>query len=119
MRCLDRDRRRIIARSYLGMENPVDDEGRLTGEPRLARGEAVELLPTMSADKGSVETDVFGQSLDYDRVLIFDDPEVDIDESTALWIDADEKAPHDYAVKRVAKTCSYTAVAVKRVEVRR
>lgn len=125
MRTLDRDRREILVSLFERKVPVTDDQGRLTGRHRVERAPQTPVLASVSAAKGYAQDAVFGQSLDYDRTVIVDDPGFDISESAVLWIDSWGSSPHelpfdepwDYVVKKVARTPSYTAVAVKRVEV--
>lgn len=126
MRCLDRDRRWVLVSRYEGKSPVVDEQGRLTGRHEVVRSEPEPLLASVSAARGAAQDDVFGQALDYDRTVLVDDPALDVDESTVLWVDCVDgdggeppervSEPYDYVVKRVARTPSYTALAVKRVE---
>lgn len=126
MRCLDRDRRWVLVSRYSSKEPVTDEAGRLTGRYEVRRSEPEAVLASVSAAKGSARDSVFGQSLDYDRTVLVDDPAFEVDEAAVLWIDCVEGGgpsapspdglPYDYVVKRVARTPSYTAVAVKRVD---
>lgn len=136
MRTLDRDRRWILVARFEGIEAAIDDEGRYTGQNMPKRSPQAPLLASVSAAKGTAENSQFGQSLDYDRTVIIEDPDYPIDEAAVLWIDScvygtllekgffdgiesDEYVgePHDYLVKKVARTANYTVLAVKHVEV--
>ena len=167
MRCLARQKRPVLVSRYLGKHQVTDDEGRLTGRYEVEYSHQVPVMASVSSAKGSVSEDVFGQSLDYDKTLLIDDPRFPIEESSVLWVDCiepslleawfdkgpfeltgedvdggtfddyasgdsldegefDEKGfpvfagvPFDYKVVRVSRTESYTAVAVKRIEVSR
>lgn len=120
MRCLDRDRRPVFIARYRGMQDGVDEQGRLTGRPQITYDLPEKFWPTASAVRGDASGDIFGQALNYDRVLTVDNPAFPINEADILWIDADvEDDEHDYKVVRVARTGSYTVIAVSRVEVSR
>lgn len=128
MRCLDRDRRWVLVSLYEGKEPEVDAEGRITGRHVVKRSEPFAVLASVSAAKGTAQDSVFGQALDYDRTVIVDDPGIDVAETSVLWVDcvdgrsaeppeaSEADGGYDYVVKRVARTPSYTAMAVKRVE---
>ena len=95
----------------------MDEQGRYTGKHAPKRSEPVEFLPTVSAARGEASTDYFGNYVDYDRSLTIDDPDFEVDEADVIWIDRPTSEPHDYVVKRVARTGAFTVIAVKRVEV--
>lgn len=69
------------------LEEVIDDEGRYTGEQRAVRSAQVPLLASVSAARGSAENEPFGQSLDYDRTVLVDDPSLEVDEAAVLWVD--------------------------------
>lgn len=124
MRLLDRDRRWVLVSRYVSKEQVIDSEGRMTGRYEVSRSDPEPVLVSVSAAKGNARDSVFGQSLDYDRTILLDDPSFDIGEASVLWIDCIDgssddapvtEEPYDYVVERVARTPSYTAVAVKRV----
>lgn len=137
MRCLERDKRLVYAAFFVDKKPVVDEQGRLTGRYDVERTEPVPLLLSVSASKGSAENSPFGIDLDYDRTLVVEDLSLPVDESTVFWIDNVFRAdapddevdpgfnrplsdrPHDYTVKRVARTSNSVAVAVKHVEVSR
>lgn len=126
MRSLDRDRRWVLVARYLGKVEETDADGRLTGRHTVSRTDPEAFLANVSAARGSAQDEMFGTALDYDRTVLVADRSFDVDESSVLWIDcvdgygADAPdgggAPYDYVVKRVARTPTYTAIAVKRVE---
>lgn len=125
MRLLDRDLRWVLVSRYESKSPVTDGGGRLTGRYEVSRSEPVAALASVSAARGSALDSVFGQSLDYDRTVLVDDPQFEIDEAAVLWIDCidgsgamppDAGQAWDYAVTRVARTPGLTAIAVKRVE---
>lgn len=92
MRCLDRDRRWVLLSRFEGLEPSKDEQGRLTGRHETVRSRQVPVLASVSGAKGSAETAVFGQSLDYDRSVLIDDPAFDVDEASVFWLDPDVAA---------------------------
>ena len=126
MRCLDRDRRWILVSLYESKKPEVDSFGRYTGRNVVERSEPVGVLCSVSAARGSAQDDIFGTDVAYDRAVIVDDPDFEIDEVAVLWIDDVDgsgaeapdpgDAPYDYTVERVARTPAYTAVAARRVQ---
>lgn len=119
MRCLDRDRRRVLLGRFAGIAPVEDAQGRYTGRNAPAYAEPVELWPTMAPARGEAQGDYFGQRLDYDLTLTVDDPKLAVREADVLWVDADPDGPHDHVVRRVARTPGFTVIAAKRVEVAR
>lgn len=145
MRCLDRDKQWVLVSFFVEKVACKDDKGRLTGKHEIIRTEPIPLLCSVSASKGTAENSPFGLDLDYDKTVIIEDVDYPIDESSVLWVDnfqypgsplapdgqedADDvddsfsqvltDKPHDYTVKRIAKSPNCLAVAIKRVEVSR
>lgn len=121
MRCLQRNMRRIYYANYVGAEYATKEDADgvviYDGEPRVVYSAPVELLANVSPASGNATQDVFGLSLQYDRVVVVDDPNTPIDEASVLWIDTvpREGVPHDYVVRRVARGLSSAAIAVSRV----
>lgn len=89
MRCLDRHKRWILVSLFEKLVPVKDDEGRLTGNHVTKRSRQIPVLASVSAVKGAADNAMFGQSLDYDRTVIIDDPNFNIEETAVLWIDGD------------------------------
>jgi hypothetical protein len=137
MRCLERDKQLVLIAFFVEKAAVENAEGKLTGKHKVVRTDPIPYMLSVSASKGSAENSPFGIDLDYDRTVIIEDIDCPIDESSVLWIDnvalatnSDEingafntdltgDKPHDYIVKRVAKSPNCIAVAVKHVEVSR
>jgi hypothetical protein len=109
---------------YEGREPITDEYGNVTGEYDIKRGNPIKGYANISAAKGETETRQFGESETYDKVLVMDN--TPIDEYTVLWVDTmpefDEDGgvitPHDYIVKKVAKSLNSVSVAISKVNVR-
>lgn len=125
MRCLDRDRRRVLIARYEGTRPVQDEQGRYTGRNEVARTAPAEFWPTVTPVRGRAEDDYFGQKVEYDLTLTIDDPAFEARESDQLWVDADPgeegaegyPSPHDYVVTKVARTGGFTVIAARRVDV--
>lgn len=117
MRNLDRDRRPVYISRFVGLVAETDSQGRYTGRNVPEREKPVEFWPTVSATRGEASTDWFGNYIEYDRTITIDDPSFKVDEADVLWLDRAVDQPHDYEVKRVARTGAYTVIAAKRVEI--
>lgn len=93
MRCLDRQKQWVLVSLFEKLLPVIDADGRRTGEHRAQRSRQFPVLASVSAVKGSAENAMFGQSLDYDRTVIIDDPSFDVSESAVLWIDRGVQGP--------------------------
>lgn len=118
MRCLARDKSAVWVSLYEESREVTDAEGRRTGEHVVVRSDPFEVDASVSAARGSVYEDGFGQSVDYDRAVLLDDVDVPVTEASVLWIDADPATDEwDYKVSAIARTPNLLKVAVKRREV--
>ena len=133
MRTLNRNKRRFFYALYLD-KVPIQDEwGNNTGEYKLLFSKPIESFGNISAARGETSTQAFGENEIYDKVLVMDSEAPPIDEYSILWIDSlprlnrsgelllDENqkvlTPHDFIVKRVAKSINSVSFAISKVEV--
>lgn len=133
MKCLERNKVRFFYSLYQGKEAITDDYGNVTGEYALKYGNPVEWYANISAAKGETQTQQFGENEAYDKVIVMDNEAPPIDEYSVLWIDSapqlDEDGslvtnvqgeivtPHDYIVKKVAKSLNVVSLAICKVNV--
>lgn len=116
MKCLKRNKRPFYFASYLRKE-------KYGHTYRPIYGDAVKLMGNISASKGTAETEQFGINLDYDKVIVLDDPECPIEETSILFIDIEPTRNdegdyiYDYVVKKVALSLNSVSIAIKRVDV--
>ncbi len=120
MRCLIRNKRIFFAALLLRTEPVRDEYGNETGESRNVYGEPFEVRGNISAARGELSTRQFGENEGYDRVIVLDDPNCEIDEYSVLWIDStpDGGAPYDHIVKKAARSLNSVSLAVAKVNVR-
>lgn len=123
MRSLERNKKTIYYALYSSKTPVYDDDGNDTGETIAGYSKPVKFKIRVSPSKGETEENVFGKSLDYDKVLYTADKTFPIDEYSILWIDrmpeinpdGSTNTKHDYEVKRVAKDLNEWLFAIKRV----
>ncbi len=124
MRSLRRNEKRFWYANYTGNEE-IRSGGKRTGQHKIKYGNPIEARANVSAARGSLDDEHFGINADYDRTITTCDKNLDMDESSVLWI---EKAPEiaaggstatpwDYVVVKVAKSINSTTVAIKKVSV--
>lgn len=95
-----------------------DEYGNETGEYELQYSTPTSLRISVSASAGESSTRPFGDIEKYDKVLMTDDIDTPISESTILWIDnKDTSKPYDYIVRKVAKSLNSVVIAVSKVTV--
>jgi hypothetical protein len=118
VRTLERNKQTIYYALYEGKEPLTDEYGNPTGEYEVLYSEPVLLKINVSAARGEYSTRQFGETENYDKVLVTDDINIPITETSLLWIDdTDTSKPHDYIVKKVAKSLNSVAIAVSKVSV--
>lgn len=124
MRTLDRNKTEFYYALNLGKKEIIDDQGRHTAEYVTSYSEWKPYKANVSAAKGESEAELFGNDVQYDRVIVTDDINCPIDENTVLAIDI---APNvrgtaavlpifDYVVTRRAKSLNIVSYAVAKVK---
>lgn len=145
MKALKRNKQRFYYCLFQGEVEKRNEQGRKTGERILQYAEATEMLANISTATGQSSTEQFGNLENYDKVIVFDDLNCPIDESTVLFIDKEpeysqavtynitesntllgedeatriviEVPKYDYRVLRIAKSLNSVSVAVSKVNV--
>lgn len=122
MRCLERNKSEFYYSLLLGKEPIKDENGYETGEYTLKYSLPIKYRASVSSSKGVAQVEQFGNSLDYDKVIIIDDINCPIDEHSVLCIDCkpdyDDEGNllYDYIVKKVAKSINNISYAVRKVQ---
>lgn len=126
MRALVRNKIFIHYANYRDKKPLKDEYGNLTGEYELSYENPIAVKANVSAARGESTTRQFGDDVNYDRIIVLDDPKFPIAESSILWIDTppeiqedgSTKTPHDYTVKQIATSLNSVSIAVSKVNVR-
>lgn len=123
MKCLQRNKTSIYYCLYQGEEPVTDENGYETGEVQISYSSPTKLMANISPATGNTSVEQFGNSLQYDKVIVLDDVSCPIDEHSVLFV---EKRPafdtyglplFDYIVKKVARSLNSVSIAISRVEV--
>lgn len=133
MKCMQRNKSPFFYALYEGKEEIEDDYGNATGEYAVKYGNPINYSANVSAAKGETSTRQFGESEDYDKIIIFDNEAPPIDEYSVLWVDTKPSlnedgslakddngnaiTPYDYVVKKVAKSLNVVSIAISKVNV--
>ena len=125
MRSLKKNQQTIYYSTYSKIDEQTDNSGYKTGLYKATYAKPVMLSASVSAARGTAETELFGANLDYDKTVIVDNPSCPITETAYLWIDTlptfkidgTTDTPHNYKVMGVAKSINHVAYAVKKVSV--
>lgn len=133
MRCMSRNKVRFFYALYVSREPIMNAQGRPSGQHKVIHGNPIEEYANISAAKGETQTRQFGENESYDKVIVMDNVTPPIDEYSILWVDTvpqlnedgslavNEKGevitPHDYVVKKVAKSLNNVSIAISKVTV--
>ncbi|MBQ3265207.1 MAG: hypothetical protein IJH07_05465 [Ruminococcus sp.] len=118
MRCMKRNQKLFYYAPYLRRETPDKGYGY-----SAVYGDAVAMRGNISPATGSANAEQFGNNIEYDRVIVLDDPDCPIDENAILFIDVeptkndDGNYVNDYIVKKVARSLNSVSIAISRVVV--
>ena len=127
MRTLNRNKTVFYYALYEGKEPVVDDYGNVTGEYEVKYSRPKKFRANISAANGKADVEQFGANVDYDKIVVGDNMFPQIDEYSIMWIDTvpvidnegKTETPHDYIVKKIARSLNSISVAVSKVEVSR
>lgn len=133
MKCMQRNKSSFFYALYESKKEIEDEYGNATGEYELKYGNPKQFFANVSAAKGETSTRQFGESEDYDKIIVFDNEAPPIDEYSVLWVDTKPSlnedgslvkddngnavTPHDYIVKKVAKSLNVVSIAISKVNV--
>jgi hypothetical protein len=97
----------------------VDEDGFETGEDTpIYSNPVLYTKANISPATGQSNIEQFGEIQNYDKVIVTSDMSFPVDENSILWIDeTDVSLPHDYIVKRIAKSKNVISIAVTKVKV--
>lgn len=123
MRCMERNKRCFHYALFNGKEPVLDEYGNRTGEYVVSYRSPVCFKANISPATGETQAELFGSDVDYDRVIVVDNPCCPIDEYSVLCIDSppdfdeDGNLIYDYIVKKVARSLNSVSYAVSKVKV--
>lgn len=134
MRCMVRNKSIFYYALYDKQTELKDEYGNATGQYSISYTDPVKALGNVSAAQGEMQSRQFGECETYDKVIVLDNPHLLIDEYSILWVDAPPKltadghlvanddgtveTPHDYIVKKVARSLNSVSIAISKVVVR-
>ncbi len=123
MRALIKNKQSFYYALYKGEEDIFDDDNNRTGETRVTYYAWKPYMANISPATGYSQVEQFGSNEQYDKVIVIDDPNCDIDEHTILCIDIlpdltyKTEPVFDYVVKKKARSLNSVSYAVSKVEV--
>lgn len=123
MRCLSRNKSAFYYALH-GEQTEIKDEyGNATGQYNVSHTNPHKTCGNISAARGEIQSRQFGESESYDKVIVLDDVNTPIDEYSILWVDTlpllkddgSTDTPHDYIVKKVARSLNSVSIAISKV----
>lgn len=133
MRTLARNKVSFYYALHEGKQELEDEYGNNLGEYEVLYGNPVKSSANISATRGETQTRQFGESESYDRIIVMDNTAPPIDEYSVLWVDSvplldgdgalvrDTRdrvvTPHDYVVKKVARSLNSVSIAIEKVNI--
>lgn len=133
MRCMNRNKVKFYYALYESREPIMNQYGKPSGQHKVIYGNPIEEYANISAAKGETQTRQFGENESYDKVIVMDLGTPSIDEYSILWVDTELQlnedgslavndkgeviTPHDYVVKKVAKSLNNVSIAISKVTV--
>lgn len=118
MRDLKRNRQDIYYALFIEKETLFDEYGNETGEFKLIYSAPKKIKINVSSARGESYTRQFGDFVDYDKVMVTTNKNIPIDENSILWVDnLNTDDPHDYIVKKVAKSLNNVSYAIGKVSI--
>ena len=126
MRCMVKNKTTFYYAPYSQRTEIVDEYGNRTGEYEVSHGAPVKMFGNISAAQGEIQNRQFGENESYDKVIVLDNVHTPIDEYSILWVDTlpglnddgSTDTPHDYIVKKVARSLNSVSIAISKVNVR-
>ena len=124
MRTLRRNQQKFYYALYGGKVLLVDSYGYKTGETVNSYGDPVLCRANISPASGETVAQQFGGDESYDKVIVTE-LDLPIDEYSLLWVDTmptlkqdgSTDTPHDYVVRKVAKSLNSVSYGITRVKV--
>jgi len=126
MRCLRRNKVKFAYALFDKTEVTYDEYGNETGEPDVTHCHPVFSKANISPAKNADIIQLFGTDVNYDKVIVMAHPDTPIDENSVLWVDTlpeikedgTTDTPHDYIVRKVARSINSVSIAIAKVDVR-
>ena len=122
---MERNKQVFYFSSFTDKVEIVDEYGNRTGEYKVLYDNPTKLSGNISAAMGEMQNRQFGESELYDKVIVLCNPNVSIDEYSILWVDTlptlkedgSTDTPHDYIVKKIARSLNSVSIAISKVTV--
>lgn len=126
MRCMTRNKTTFYYASYIKETEIADGFSNGTGEYDITYSNPIKVSGNVSAAQGEIQNRQFGESESYDKVIVLNDRNTPIDEYAILWVDTlphlnedgSTDTPHDYIVRKIARSLNGVSIAISKVDVK-
>ena len=114
---LNRLKKTFYWKNFVKYEDKTDKDGFLQGLAPVY-SETLSARANVSANIGSADMELFGHLLEYDRVIVTKQTDIELNENSIVWLDGKQPPePHNYIVVRKSVSNNVVTFALKRVEV--
>lgn len=119
MRGLMRNKRAIFYKNYVTTEYAEDSQGRKTGRKKVKYSDVKVVYGTVSTPTGSVSLEMFGTDKGYNKLVVLDSTDIELDENSVFWLDKQyvEGQAHDYVVTKILKNANFLTIGLRKVDV--
>lgn len=101
MKCLKINKREFFYALYEGKVSILDEYGNPTLEKKISYATPVSMMANISASRGEADTELFGNAILYDKVIVTDDMNCPINENTVLCVDIEPTYNWEVAIPEV------------------
>ena len=95
MKTLERNKQYIYYATLIGKTELKDEDGYVTGQYEKNFTEIIPKRHNISAARGTVEVEQFGQNTNYSKTAVSDDISLNINENSIAWVDYGKVEPYD------------------------
>lgn len=123
MKSLVRNKRVFYYCPFIRKEPVLDDNNYETGDYRVVYGSPVKSTGNISEARGQAQEEQFGTQLNYDKVIVIDNPDFTMNEHSVLFVDSapsydsQGNPKYDYVVSQVARSLNSSSYAISKVNV--
>lgn len=117
MRTMLRNKRAVWYKLLVDSTEGRDEHGYRSGESTPVYSRAHKLLCNVSPARGVAQIELFGENENYNKVIVVDDMNCPVTESTIFYVDKPPEGAHDYIVEQIARSANSISIALKKVNV--
>lgn len=113
-----RNKRPIVYKNFVSTVFKEDERGRKIGKG-VVYTEPITVYGTVSTPVGRAVLAMFGTDENYDKTIVLDKPDIDINENSVFWLDVQygENVPYDHVVTKVLRNHNFLTIGVRKVVV--